>query len=64
MGYNPGYHKVGLGAWRAVLITQILKEIPTGDIVFFHDANYKKPPAILNILSRNVKDYVESIQVN
>ena len=53
---NITYHKIGNGCWRAFLIYRCLLQLQDGDILFFHDCNYKKTPQILDV-AKNAKEY-------
>ena len=58
MGGNPGYNKIGLGAWRGYLLYHALhlnSEIQEGDVLLIHDVNFKKHSEFLN-LARNTKE--------
>ena len=39
---NKGCDKTGFYAWKAACIIKKMREIPDGDIVFFHDGNFDK----------------------
>jgi hypothetical protein len=43
---NPGYHKIGFGAWKPFIILHELSKRNEGDIVFYMDANIIKYPGL------------------
>lgn len=51
------YHNVGMGTWRAIILEHVVDTHSDGDIVIFHDPNWKKCPGILNVFAPNARDY-------
>lgn len=43
---NPGYHKIGFGAWKPFIILHELSKLNEGDVVFYMDANIIKYPGL------------------
>lgn len=43
---NPGYHKIGFGAWKPFIILYELARLNDGDVVFYMDANIIKYPGL------------------
>ncbi len=60
MRTNFGYHKMGLGAWRAVIFNRTMKNSKDGDIVVVHCCNFINNPCMLYFASR-VRDYAEAV---
>lgn len=59
-GFNRSYHRVGMGAWRAFLMHQVMLKAAPGDMVFFHDANLNHYPGIRFPL-KNVRNFAKMI---
>lgn len=51
------YHHVGMGTWRAGIINRIVEMNEDGDIVIFHDPNWKKYPGILENFAPIARHY-------
>ncbi len=54
------YHTVGLGAWRAVLLNYHVKNAENGEVICFHDPNYKKYNQI-NVFAENARNIIINI---
>lgn len=53
---NAGYHDVGLGAWRFVMINEMMEKSNDGDAVVFYDRRHCN-----GVLLKNLKKYVEKV---
>lgn len=60
MPYNPGYHKVGLGAWRVVLLRKGMEKSKDGDIIAVHCCNYLKCPDMKDFAA-SFREYVIAV---
>ena len=60
MSSNPGYHKTGLGAWRAVILRKAMDTAKDGDIVVVHCVNFKKYPNMC-YFAENLRPYAEAV---
>jgi hypothetical protein len=60
MKINPGYHKVGLGAWRIVILRKVMDISADGDVVLVHCANYNKYPH-MKMFAKNLRAYVMAV---
>ncbi len=60
IGHNPGYHAVGLGAWRAVIFNKAVQAASDGDIVVVHCSNFPRHPCMTRFAA-NLRDYVETV---
>lgn len=54
------YHRVGLGAWRAVILNKTIKTAADGDVVVVHCANFPKYPCMKYFASK-LRPYVEAV---
>lgn len=52
-----GYHDVGMGDWRSKLLKYVVDTHNDGDIVIFHDPNWKRYPGILSGFAPRARDY-------
>lgn len=55
--YLQNYHNVGMGTWRAVILKHVVDTHEDGDIVIYHDPNWKKYPGILSGFAPRARDY-------
>ncbi len=60
MPHNPGYHTVGLGAWRAVILRKSLERARDGEVVVVHCVNFKRQPQIVGF-ALNIRKYVNTV---
>lgn len=60
MDENRGYHKIGLGAWRAAIFNKAMKSAVDGDTIVVHCSNFHNYPCMRQFASR-MKDYVETV---
>lgn len=60
MPHNAGYHKVGLGAWRAVILRECLEKAKDEEVIVIHCVNYKKHPHIIHF-ALNIRKYVKAV---
>ncbi len=60
MPVNPCYHKVGLGAWRGVILRKTMDEAEDGDVVVVHCSNFQKVPH-MKLFAQNLRVYVETV---
>lgn len=60
MPNNPGYHKVGLGAWRVALLRKGMEKCKNGDIVVVHCSNFRKWPDMKDFAA-SLRDYVTTV---
>lgn len=56
--FSENYHNVGAGAWKAEILKHVVQtRAVDGDIVMFHDSNWKKYPGILKGFAPTARDY-------
>ncbi len=60
MPMNAGYHAVGLGGWRALILNKAMKSAKDGDIVVVHCANFHKSPC-MKIFASRLREYAETV---